>query len=214
MEMDLTLIERALNLLGLLLVLCVVVVLVAVVLMYFTDTTQTRDAIRRNYPVLGRFRALFTKLGEFFRQYFFAMDREEYPFNRAQRDWVNRASSGKDNTIAFGSTRNLDVVGTPIFVNSAFPPLDEEAAPASPLVIGPGAAVPYVARSIYNISGMSYGAISKPAVLALSHGAADAGIWMNTGEGGLAPYHLEGGCDIVYQIGTAKYGVRGSRRAS
>lgn len=184
--MDLTLIERALNLLGLLFVLLMAVIFIAIVLMYFSDKAQTRDAIRRNYPVLGRFRSLFSKLGEFFRQYFFAMDREEFPFNRAQRDWVNRASLGKDNTVAFGSTRNLDVVGTPIFVNSAFPPLDEEAAPASPMAIGPGARVPYVARSIYNISGMSYGAISKPAVQALSQGAAKAGIWMNTGEGGLS----------------------------
>ena len=55
---------------------------------------------------------------------------------------------------------------------------------------------------------MSYGAISKPAILALSNGARMAGSWMNTGEGGLSPYHLEGGADIVFQIGTAKYGVR------
>ena len=60
----------------------------------------------------------------------------------------------------------------------------------------------------FHISGMSFGAISKPAVLALSRGAQAAGCWMNTGEGGLSPYHLEGGADIVYQIGTAKYGVR------
>jgi glutamate synthase domain-containing protein 2 len=69
---------------------------------------------------------------------------------------------------------------------------------------------PYTTSSIINISGMSYGAISKPAVRALSRGAREAGIWMNTGEGGLSPYHLEGGCDIIYQIGTAKYGVRTS----
>ncbi|MCV6597655.1 MAG: FMN-binding glutamate synthase family protein [Mangrovicoccus sp.] len=206
--MDLTLIERALNFLGLLLVLVVAVLIAAMAVMFVADSTQTRDAIRRNYPVLGRFRGLFTKLGEFFRQYFFAMDREEYPFNRAQRDWVNRASAGKGNTIAFGSTRSLDVVGTPIFVNSAFPPLDEEAAPAPPMEIGPGARIPYLAPSIFNISGMSYGAISKPAVQALSKGAAKAGVWLNTGEGGLSPYHLEGGCDLIYQIGTAKYGVR------
>jgi glutamate synthase domain-containing protein 2 len=68
--------------------------------------------------------------------------------------------------------------------------------------------VPYSTRSLFNISGMSFGAISKPAVLALSNGARMAGCWMNTGEGGLSPYHLEGGADIVFQIGTAKYGVR------
>ena len=179
-----------------------------VLVLFVIDRSQTEDAVRRNYPVIGRFRHLFTELGEFFRQYFFAMDREELPFNRAQRDWVKRAVSGKGNTVAFGSTRNLAVVGTPIFVNAPFPPLDNQFAKSEPMMIGPGAAQPYVAGSFFNISGMSYGAISKPAVLALSQGAKQAGIWMNTGEGGLSPYHLEGGADIVFQIGTAKYGVR------
>jgi len=75
-------------------------------------------------------------------------------------------------------------------------------------VIGPRCAHPFEARYPFNVSGMSYGALSAPAVRALSLGAAEAGIWINTGEGGLAPYHLEGGGDIVFQIGTAKYGVR------
>ena len=70
---------------------------------------------------------------------------------------------------------------------------------------------PYETDAIFNVSAMSYGAISKPAVLALSRGAKKAGIWMNTGEGGLSPWHLEGGADIVVQIGTAKYGVRDYR---
>ncbi len=172
------------------------------------DRVQTKDAIRRNYPVIGRFRHIFTSLGEFFRQYFFAMDREEMPFNRAQRDWVNHSSEGGSNTLAFGSTRNLAVPGTAIFVNAAFPPLDDQYASTEPMLIGPTARQPYNAPSFFNISGMSYGAISKPAVEALSRGAKKAGIWMNTGEGALSPYHLEGGCDIVFQIGTAKYGVR------
>ncbi|WP_353473820.1 FMN-binding glutamate synthase family protein [Salipiger sp. H15] len=180
----------------------------AVVLLYLIDTTQTGDAIRRNYPVIGRFRGWFTKLGEFFRQYFFAMDREEMPFNRAQRDWVYHATTGRDNTVAFGSTRNLNIPGTPIFVNAVFPPLDDQFSVTEPMVIGPNARMPYVARSIFNISGMSYGAISRPAVEALSRGAAEAGIWLNTGEGGLAPFHELGACDLVYQIGTAKFGIR------
>ncbi|WP_443135106.1 FMN-binding glutamate synthase family protein [Frigidibacter sp. ROC022] len=174
--------------------------------LFVIDRTQTGDAIRRNYPVIGRFRLLFTKLGEFFRQYFFAMDREEMPFNRAQRDWVNRASDGHDNTIAFGSTRSLSEPGTAIFTNAAFPPLEGSA--TQPMVIGAGARHPYAAPSFFNISGMSFGALSSPAVTALSRGAKAAGIWMNTGEGGLSPYHLSGGADIVMQIGTAKYGVR------
>ena len=180
----------------------------AALIIFVIDRLQTEDAVRRNYPVIGRFRYLFSTLGEFFRQYFFAMDREELPFNRAQREWVKRSSDGHGNTIAFGSTRNINVVGTPLFVNAAFPPLDNQFASSEPLLIGPTSRTPYVAQSIFNISGMSYGAISKPAVQALSRGAAEAGIWLNTGEGGLSPYHLEGGCDVVFQMGTAKYGVR------
>ena len=180
----------------------------AIAIMYIADIAQTRDAIRRNYPVVGRFRNLFTNLGEFFRQYFFAMDREELPFNRAERDWVYRSARGEGGTVPFGSTKPLDKVGTAIFVNTPFPVLDDHAAETRPLRIGPHARQPYDAPSFFNISGMSYGALSKPAVRALSKGAAKANIWMNTGEGGLSPMHLEGGCDIVFQIGTAKYGVR------
>lgn len=194
--------------LALLFVFAVGLGLLVALVFFVVDRSQTEDAIRRNYPVIGRFRHLFTELGEFFRQYFFAMDREELPFNRAQRDWVKRASDGKGNTVAFGSTRNINVAGTPLFVNAAFPPLDQTAATTDPLMIGAGARTPYLAPSIFNLSGMSYGAISKPAVQALSRGCKEAGIWMNTGEGGLSPYHLEGGCDIVFQIGTAKFGVR------
>ncbi len=180
----------------------------AVVLMYISDVSQSRDAVRHNYPVVGRFRELFTRLGEFFRQYFFALDREEMPFNRAERDWIYKSAKGKNNTQPFGSTRNLNLVGTPIFVNCAFPRLDEEASDPPPVTFGPYTENPYQVASIINISAMSYGSLSKPAVRALSRGAALAHCYLNTGEGGLAPYHLEGGCDIIFQMGTAKYGCR------
>jgi glutamate synthase domain-containing protein 2 len=80
--------------------------------------------------------------------------------------------------------------------------------PTSPCEIGPYARQPYRTASVFNISAMSFGSISRPAVLALSKGSRMAGNWLNTGEGGLSPHHLEGGADIVFQIGTAKYGVR------
>ena len=201
-------INEGLELLATLFVVAVGIAALAIVILFIVDITQTKDAIRRNYPVLGRFRYLFTLLGEFFRQYFFAMDREEMPFNRAEREWAHRAAKGKSNTIAFGSTRNLNVEGTPIFVSCPYPTLESDAAHTKPLEIGPYCKTPYEAKSIFNISGMSYGALSKPAVRALSKGAKIAECWMNTGEGGLSSYHLEGGADIVYQIGTAKYGVR------
>lgn len=196
------------QLLSMLFIFVIGVVALVAVLLFLVDRLQTADAIRRNYPVIGRFRGLFTQLGEFFRQYFFAMDREEMPFNRAQRDWVARAASGESNTVAFGSTRNTSVPGTPIFANAAYPPLSGDGATADAMTIGPGAREPYVAPSFFNISGLSYGAVSRPAIEALSKGAAQAGIWLNTGEGGLSPCHLKGGCDVVFQIGTANYGVR------
>ncbi|MGB5396922.1 MAG: FMN-binding glutamate synthase family protein [Gammaproteobacteria bacterium] len=176
---------------------------------YISDVTQTKQAIRRNYPIIGHFRYYFEHMGTFFRQYFFAMDREEMPFNRAQRSWVYRAAKDIDNTVAFGSTRDLRPAGTMLFVNCAFPTLGQDAVDPEPVTIGEGyCEKPYTTSSLINISGMSYGAISKPAVQALSYGAMKAGSWINTGEGGLSPYHLEGGADIVLQIGTAKYGVR------
>ncbi|GIC76377.1 FMN-binding glutamate synthase family protein [Moritella sp. F3] len=182
--------------------------IISIIYMYIVDKGQTKQAIRHNYPVIGRFRYLFEKQGEFFRQYFFAQDREEMPFNRAERSWVYRAAKNVDRTIAFGSTRNLDQVGTIMFMNCAFPTLTEDAIPPKEVTIGANCTTPYATNSLFNISGMSYGAISKPAVLALSHGAKQAGCWLNTGEGGLSPHHLAGGADLVYQIGTAKYGVR------
>ena len=183
-------------------------IVIAIIVIYIIDITQTKSTIRRNYPVVGRFRYFFEHLGEFFRQYFFAMDREEMPFNRAQRSWAYRAAKNIDNTVAFGSTRDLRPSGTVLFVNCPFPTLGEDIVVPDKVTIGSHSGRPYVTASIFNISGMSYGAISKPAVLALSHGAKKAGCWMNTGEGGLSSFHLEGGADIVFQIGTAKYGVR------
>lgn len=182
-------------------------VLLVIVVAIF-DRVQKKHAILRNYPVIGHFRFVFESLGEYFRQYFFALDREEMPFNRAERNWVYRAATGEDNTVAFGSTRDLRPVGTVIFVNCPFPTLHEDATPTSPIEIGPYVANSYTPNAIFNISGMSYGAISEPAIKALSNGAHKAGIWMNTGEGGMSRFHLEGGADLVFQIGTAKYGVR------
>ncbi|MBL4589277.1 MAG: FMN-binding glutamate synthase family protein [Alphaproteobacteria bacterium] len=197
-----------LELLTTLFIFAVGVVVFLVIITFIIDIIQTKDAVRRNYPVVGRFRSIFSTLGEFFRQYFFAMDREEMPFNRAEREWVQRAAKGKGNTVAFGSTKNLNPPGTVIFVNCAFPTLTEDAHKMVSMQVGPYCKQPYDAPSFFNISGMSFGALSAPAVKALSHGAKMANCWMNTGEGGLAPHHLEGGSDVVFQIGTAKYGVR------
>jgi len=201
-------INGALELFSALFILFIGVIIAGIIVTYIMDVTQRATAIRRNYPVIGHFRYFFEHLGEFFRQYFFAMDREELPFNRTQRSWVYRAGKNLSNTTAFGSTRDIRRPGSILFVNCPFPTLSEESVPPLPITIGKNTRKPYTTASYFNISGMSYGALSKPAVLALSMGAKKAGCWMNTGEGGLSPYHLQGGADIVFQIGTAKNGVR------
>ncbi|MDQ5878247.1 MAG: hypothetical protein QG638_979, partial [Pseudomonadota bacterium] len=176
---------------------------------YIQDITQKKHAVLRNFPIIGHLRYFFENLGEYFRQYFFLGDRDEMPFNRATRAWVYRLAKNEGGILGFGSTYNIHEAGALIFVNAPFPVQEDERQPTPPLLIGEGFCdKPMVGRSLVNISGMSFGAISKPAVRALSRGAAKAGCWMDTGEGGLSPYHLEGGCDLIFQIGTAKYGVR------
>jgi len=188
-----------------------IVVFVVIAVLFIQDLTQKKHAVLRNYPVIGHLRYFLEKQGEYFRQYFFAGDRDEMPFNRATRAWVYRVAKQEDGggLIGFGSTYDLKTPGAILFVNAAFPVQEWEKQATPPLVIGEGwCERPFLARSLVNVSGMSFGAISKPAVQALSRGAAIAGCWLDTGEGGLAPYHLEGGCDVIMQIGTAKYGVR------
>jgi glutamate synthase domain-containing protein 2 len=183
-------------------------IVVMIIIMYITDKYQTKQAIRRNYPVVGRFRYFFEHLGEFFRQYFFSMDREELPFNRAQRTWVYKAAKNISNTISFGSTRDIKPMGYISFVNCPYPYLEEDIIAPQKITVGSNCKYPWSTSAFFGISGMSYGAISKPAVQALSFGAAKAGTWLNTGEGGLSPYHLQGNADIIFQVGTANYGVR------
>lgn len=187
----------------------VAVILLALAALYVHDRRQTAHTILRNYPILGYFRYFAETLGEYMRQYQYLPDWAERPFNRLERGWVYRSAKGVSNLRSFGSEN----VPAFVFRNAPFPVLDEEKRPYPGKMIGisegPGACrQPYLAKNFFNISGMSYGALSHAAVSALSRGAKVAGVWMATGEGGLAPYHLEGGCDVIMQMGTAKYGVR------
>lgn len=184
------------------------IVMLVLLVMFLQDVLQKEHSIRRNFPVLGRLRYFLEDLGVYFRQYFFAHDRQELPFNRAIRTWVYRTAKGIGGTLGFGSTNDLREPGSLIFINSPYPVLEEECTSAPVMVIGPQCDKPFDAQRIVNISAMSFGAISVPAVRALSQGAAQSGVWLNTGEGGLSSYHLEGGGDLIFQIGTAKYGVR------
>ena len=176
---------------------------------YVHDRRQTEHTILRNFPVIGHVRYFTETWGEYLRQYWYLPDWAERPFNRLERSWVYRSAKGVSNLISFGSENMPGFV----FRNAAFPVLEEEKREFPGKLIGiasgPGAcAEPFVGKNFFNISGMSYGALSHAAVSALSRGAKLSGVWMSTGEGGLSKFHLEGGGDIIMQIGTAKYGVR------
>lgn len=190
-------------------ILLALVLVFLVIYVYIRDITQKQHTVLRNFPIVGHFRYLFEKMGEYFRQYFFIGDRDEMPFNRATRSWIYRLAKNEGGILGFGSTYRIHEPGAILFVNSAFPIIEKDFQPAPMVTLGQDfCTTPFATASLVNISGMSFGAISSPAVQALSKGAAIAGCWMDTGEGGLSPYHLSSGCDIMFQIGTAKYGVR------
>ncbi|MCC6575543.1 MAG: FMN-binding glutamate synthase family protein [Planctomycetes bacterium] len=173
------------------------------------DLTQRKHAIIRNFPLIGRLRYIFEGFGAPLRQYLFQGDLGERPFTRLQRTWVYRTAKGMNDTISFGTQIDQDAPGVIKFNPAPFPTLDLHANnEMAPVIIGAERKQPYKVSHIVNISGMSFGALSKNAVLALSKGAKLSGCYMSTGEGSLSPYHLEGGGDICYQLGPAKFGCR------
>ena len=184
----------------------------ALVLLFIHDKIQTSEPFLRRFPVLGWGRKLLVALGPYMRQYWFANDREETPYNRITRNWVYQTSKGERNNIGFGSQQDMDAVGSIVFLPTTFTNkaahLGDEVGHAFRRIIGGrGDAKPVPLQNFLYISGMSYGALSENAVTALNLGAKKAGVFHNTGEGGLAAAHLQGG-KLIFQIGTAKYGIR------
>ena len=175
------------------------------------DVVQRKDAVRRNLPLLGRLRKLADHAGVYYRRYLSAGDREELPFNRNTRQWIARVSRGVDDKIGFGSTRPLDEPGSILFVNAPYALLVEEASPAEPVIIGARCDKPFVPRRIFNISAMGHAMISRSAIRALAKGSAMSGVWLNTGENGATQDHFDAGCDLVFQIGKARYEDSGVR---
>ncbi|MEP7117575.1 MAG: FMN-binding glutamate synthase family protein [Acidobacteriota bacterium] len=193
-------------------IIIIVGVLAALAVLAVYDLTQRQNAVTRNFPVVGHLRALFEELGHPLRQYFFAGDLDERPYNRVTRTWVYASANGQSNLVGFGSQVDHNAPGRMLIVPSMYPTLARAGATAADLprpgVIGAKRPQPYQPRRFANISGMSYGALSSNAVRALSRGAKMADCYMSTGEGSLTPYHLEGDCDVLYQIGPAKFGCR------
>ena len=183
------------------------------------DLLQRRHTILRNYPIIGHLRFLLEAVGPELRQYIVTDNDAERPFSRDQRRWVYTSAKSADRYFGFGTDNDLERVHNyPIVKHAAFPvptPDDEPNHP-DPAVPLPAAKVLGGARgrvkafrpsSLVNVSGMSFGSLSAAAVTALNKGAAMASALHTTGEGGVSPYHLNGG-DLVWQIGTGYFGCR------
>jgi glutamate synthase domain-containing protein 2 len=172
---------------------------------WYQDKNQSVHAILYNFPVLGRFRYFFEHLRPFFQQYFLNTD-DDGVIERRKCDEVYRNSKNISNKISFGSSKKMKV-GDIVFHNALIPLTKKKRSKRS-VVIGENCETPFIVNNFFHISGMSFGALSAPAVKALSFGASKSGSWQNTGEGGLSEYHISENSNVIFQIGTANYGIR------
>lgn len=169
---------------------------------------QNGHALLRNFGILAQGRYMLESVGPELRQYLYASDTEEKPFNRLERAEVYRKAQNMDSASSFGSLHTFDATELKIR-HSMFPTPSAELIPYK-LTFGEerGIKQTHTITKPYIISAMSYGALGQNAVQALARGAKMAEITMNTGEGGFPKYHLMEGCDLIFQMGTAKFGVR------
>ena len=177
-----------------------------IALLGLRDMNQTRHAVLRNYPLLGHIRFLFEKIRPEIRQYLIESDREEQPFSREQRSLVYQRAKGEEDKRPFGSHENAYAAGYSWLTHSVAPTHFPDTDFRVPIG-GPDCKQPYDA-SLYNISAMSFGALSANAVSALNKGAKLGGFAQDTGEGGISRYHREGGGDLIYEIGSGYFGCR------
>ncbi|MDB9741312.1 FMN-binding glutamate synthase family protein [Akkermansiaceae bacterium] len=174
----------------------------------FYQHVQKEHTILKNFGILGQGRYILESVGPELRQYLFANDREERPFSREERSEVYRKSKGINSASSFGSQMSFDTSEMKLR-HSMFPTPKESLEPFS-VTYGEerGLQTAYTITRPLMISAMSYGSLGQNAIQALARGAKMANIPMNTGEGGYPKYHLMEGCDLIFQIGTAKFGVR------
>ncbi len=170
------------------------------------DMIQTKHAIRRNFPLIGNFRYLLEGIGPEINQYFIESNSSGVPFSRETRSLVYQRAKNQLDTLPFGTRHSVSEVGYE-WVNHSLNPVKVDPKEMRVLIGGIDCKQPYNA-SILNISAMSYGALSKNAVLALNTGAFSGGFAQNTGEGGLTNHHLKKGGDLIWQIGTGYFGAR------
>ena len=173
------------------------------------DALQKRHSLWRNFPLIGRGRWAMEALRPFFRQYFAESDTDGTPINRMFRNVVYQRAKGVSDAVPYGTRVDVNRSGYEWIGHSLTALTGEQVDELRVTIGGPDCRQPYSA-SILNISAMSFGALSRNALLALNRGARLGNFYHNTGEGGISPYHLEEGGDLVWQIGTGYFGCRTS----
>ncbi|WP_158972049.1 FMN-binding glutamate synthase family protein [Paraglaciecola sp. L3A3] len=187
------------------------VILVPLTAVGFYDMYQTKHALWRTFPLIGRGRWVMEFLRPFLRQYFFESETDGVPINRMNRSVIYQRAKGQQDTIPYGTKVDTQRVGYEWIGHSmAAIHLDENAIEPRVKIGGQACKQPYEA-SIFNVSAMSFGSLSANAILALNKGAKLGGFYHNTGEGSVSPYHLQHGGDLVWQIGTGYFGCRDVR---
>ncbi|UII27672.1 FMN-binding glutamate synthase family protein [Fulvivirga maritima] len=169
------------------------------------DLLQKKHTILRNFPVLGHFRYFFELISPEIHQYFVESDTDGKPIDRNHRAYIYQRAKLQTATHPFGTQLDLNEPGYEYMHQSIYPAKKLDDFPRV-TVGGPDCKSPYSA-SIFNISAMSYGALSKNAITALNIGAREGHFFHDTGEGSISPYHLQGG-DLVYEVGTGYFGCR------
>ena len=170
------------------------------------DLLQTRHTILRVYPILGHVRFLMELIRPEIRQYFIESNTEAAPFDRETRDLVYERAKATKGDEPFGTERDVNAIGYEFLRHSIRASFATNLQPRVRLG-GPDCAQPYDI-ALLNVSAMSFGALSAQAIEALSGGAARGGFAHDTGEGGISPYHLRGGADLIWEIGSGYFGCR------
>ena len=172
------------------------------------DVVQWQHSVLRNYPIVAHLRFVFEGLRPELRQYFFESNLSGAPFNREQRSLVYQRAKNTEDKLPFGTELDIYSQEYAWLNHSASPaPLSKDAFRVD--IGGPECSKPYSA-SIYNISAMSFGALSANAIRALNKGAKLGNFAHDTGEGGLSRYHRENGGDVIWEIGSGYFGCRNS----
>ena len=183
-----------------------VLLLTGLVVLGVHDLQQTRHAILRNYPIIGHLRFLLEFIRPELRQYFIESDHDAVPFSRSQRSLVYARAKGESDKRPFGTQMDIHAIGYEWLTHSISPsviPSHDFRVPVG----GSTCTQPY-SMSLFNVSAMSFGALSANAIMALNLGAKKGGFAHDTGEGSISRYHREHGGDIIWEIGSGYFGCR------